>query len=271
MIFDRQNRKHKEQKKMENWHTKICDKIAKEPNFPKDEIIDMYLCNDNGYFSGTLTEMDIINHIFFLYMIDLIQLFLSVYYCVCDSFYIYITLFTANDGPQISWERPNMDLLVDFLNFHQNWDPSYIRRIMFPMLSTIFLREMATTPTDSLLFGQFEFDSLKRVKTRYGYQFYVVKWKRAMGNIASRTPANKSDMQEDVIELDVDETVDLLDDCDFPQICEEDGCSFLLTDENMDLVGAAYPEEVKRFRQEQVFIISYLAYGLSTIIHFCWL
>lgn len=38
---------------MENWHTKICDKIAKEPNFPKDEIIDMYLCNDNGYFSGT--------------------------------------------------------------------------------------------------------------------------------------------------------------------------------------------------------------------------
>lgn len=130
---------------------------------------------------------------------------------------------------------------------------------------------MATTPTDSLLFGQFEFASLKRVKTRYGYQFYVVKWKRAMGNIASKTPANKSGMQEDVIELDVDETVDLLDDCDFPQICEEDGCSFLFTDENMDLVGAAYPEEVKRFRQEQVFIISYLAYGLSTIIHFCWL
>lgn len=200
------NRKHKEQKKMENWHKKICDKIAKEPNFPKDEIIDMYLCNDNGYFS-------------------------------------------ANDGPQISWERPNMDLLVDFLHFHQNWDPSYIRRIMFPMMSTIFLRETATTPTDSLLFGQFEFDSLKRVKTRYGYQFYVVKWKRAMGNIASKTPANKSGMQEDVIELD--ETVDLLDDCDFPQICEEDGCSFLLTDENMDLVGAAFPEEVKRFWQEQ--------------------
>ncbi|CAI8613083.1 unnamed protein product [Vicia faba] len=202
------NRKNKEQKKIENWHTRICDKIAKEPKFPKDEIIDMYLCNDNGYFS-------------------------------------------TSDGPKISWERPKIELLIDFLNFHQNWDPSYIRRIMFPMMSTIFLREMATTTTtDSLLFGQFEFNSVKRVKTRYGYQIYVVKWKRAMGNIASKTLSSQSGTQEDAIDVD-DDTVDLLDDCDSPEICEEDGCSFLLTDENMDLVGAAYPEEVRRFWHEQ--------------------
>lgn len=54
MLFDWQNRKHKEQKRLENWHTKICHKIAGEPNFPNDEIIDMYLCSDNGYFSGML-------------------------------------------------------------------------------------------------------------------------------------------------------------------------------------------------------------------------
>lgn len=185
---------------------------------------------------------------------------------LCHSFYniIYTTLFAAIDGPKISWERPKIELLIDFLNFHQNWDPSYIRRIMFPMMSTIFLREMATATTDSLLFGQFEFNSLKRVKTRYGYQIYVVKWKRAMGNIASKTLSSQSGTQEDVIEVD-DDTVDLLDDCESPVICEEDGCSFLLTDENMDLVGAAYPEEVKRFWHEQVFIFSHLTFDIGFI------
>jgi len=61
MIFDWQNRRHKEQKREENWYSKICLKIAEEPNFPKDEIIDMYLCNDNGYFSGHLNcDMNLI-------------------------------------------------------------------------------------------------------------------------------------------------------------------------------------------------------------------
>ncbi|XP_057435560.1 flap endonuclease GEN-like 1 [Lotus japonicus] len=200
------NRKHQGQKRLENWYTKICHKIAKEPNFPKDEIIDMFLCNNNGYFS-------------------------------------------ANDRPQISWERPNIEMLIVFLNFHQNWEPSYIRRMIFPMMSTIFLRDMATTTVESLLFGQYEFDSLERVKMRYGYQFYVVKWKRAGGSIASKIPSNESSTQEDVRESD--ETVDLLDDGDLPEIRDDGGCSFLLTDENMDLVGAAFPAEVKRFQQEQ--------------------
>lgn len=163
-------------------------------------------------------------------------------------------MFAANDGPRISWERPNIEMVIDFLNFHQNWDPSYIRRMVFPMMSTIFLRDVATTTVESSLFGQYEFDSLERVKVRYGYQLYVVKWKRAAGNIAFKTPSNKSGTRQDDVIDEPDETVDLLDDCDAPEICEDDGCSFLLTDENMDLVGAAFPAEVERFLQEQVFI-----------------
>lgn len=113
---------------------------------------------------------------------------------------------------------------------------------------------MATTTRDNLLIGQYEFDSIERVKTRYGYQFFLVKWKRAMANIAPRIPSTKSGIQQDTAELD--ETVDLLDDCDGPDIREDDGHSFLLTDENIELVGTAFPEEVERFWQEQVFIIS---------------
>lgn len=36
----------------ECWLTKICTKIAVEPNFPNDEIIEMYLCNSHGSFTG---------------------------------------------------------------------------------------------------------------------------------------------------------------------------------------------------------------------------
>lgn len=200
------NRRHKEQKRLENWHTKICHKIAQEPNFPKEEIIDMYLCNDNGYFYGS-------------------------------------------DNLHITWGKPNVEMLIDFLNFHQHWEPSYIRRTMFPMMSTIFLRDMTKTTAETLLFGQYEFDSIERVKTRKGHQFYVVKWKQARGSIVRKAPSEESSVQQDVRELD--ETLDLLDDSDVPVIHEDDGCSFLLTDENMDLVGAAFPAEVKRFWQEQ--------------------
>ncbi|KAK7394828.1 hypothetical protein VNO78_15368 [Psophocarpus tetragonolobus] len=200
------NRRHREQQRLENWHAKICHKIAEEPNFPKDEIIDMYLCNDNGYFS-------------------------------------------ASDGPHITWGKPNIDMLIDFLKFHQHWEPSYIRRTMFPMMSTIFLRDMTTATVETLVFGQYEFDSVERVKMRYGFQYYVVKWKHAGGNIAYKIPSKESSVQQDAIGLD--ETADPLDDCDAPEIHVDDGCSFLLTDENVDLVGAAFPEKVQKFWQEQ--------------------
>ncbi|KAG4922388.1 flap endonuclease GEN-like 1 [Glycine soja] len=197
------NRKHKEKKRLKNWHTKICHKIAEEPNFPKNEIIDMYLCNDN-----------------------------------------------ASDGPHIVWGKPNIEMLIDFLNFHQHWEPAYVRRMMFPMMSTIFLRDMTTTTEETMLFGQYQFDSIERVKMRYGYQFFVVKWKHAGVNISCKVPLKESSVQQDAI-IELDETVDLLDDCDVPEIHEDSGCRFLLTDENMDLVGAAFPAEVKRFWQEQ--------------------
>ncbi|KAE9622042.1 hypothetical protein Lal_00032967 [Lupinus albus] len=200
------NRKHKEQKRLEIWHTKVCHKIAEESNFPNDEIINMYLCSDNGHFS-------------------------------------------AINGPHMIWERPNIEMLIDFLNFHQHWEPSYIQRLMFPMMSTMFLRDKASTTVESLLFGQYEFDSLHRAKIINGFQFYVVKWKRAAGNFTYAIRSNGSGTQQDVVELD--KLVDLLDDCDVPMIHVDDGCSFLLTDENMDLVAAAFPEEVKRFWQEQ--------------------
>uniref|UniRef100_A0A9I9DS17 Flap endonuclease GEN-like 1 n=1 Tax=Cucumis melo TaxID=3656 RepID=A0A9I9DS17_CUCME len=133
------------------------------------------------------------------------------------------------------------------------WEPSYIRQRMLPMLSTIFLREMANNPIQTLLFGQYEFDSILREKIRFGHSFYVVKWKKAV-------PAISNVMYEDSLgefgtgpedAIDVDEAVDLTDEFDSPKIHIQDGCSFLLTDENMELVGAAYPEQAAKFLQEK--------------------
>ncbi|RAL48956.1 hypothetical protein DM860_001276 [Cuscuta australis] len=128
------DRKENEQRKNENWHIKVCRKIAME-DFPHDLIIKMYLQNDNRH---------------------------------------------GDDGrKKISWTNPKTDMLVDYLAFHQQWDPSYTRKRMLPMLSTLFLRDVAASnPENLLLYGQYEFDHIKRVKTRYGHQFYVVYWKK---------------------------------------------------------------------------------------------
>lgn len=162
------------------------------------------------------------------------------------------SIVVASDGPCISWSSPKIEMLVDFLNFHQHWDPSYIRRQIFPMMSTIYLRDMATAPVDSLVFETFEFDSIQRVKIRYGHQFYVVKWERAVGNISCKVPSHESSTQEDDSELD--EFADILDDCGVSDM--GDGHSFLLTDENTDLVRAAFPEKVESFCREQVLTLS---------------
>ncbi|KAF7836827.1 flap endonuclease GEN-like 1 [Senna tora] len=200
-------RKQKGQKRLEDWYTKICHKIAEEPKFPRDEIIEMYLCNDNG-------------------------------------------CFPASDGPCISWGRPKIEFLIDFLNFHLRWGPFYTRRQIFPMMSTIFLRDVANNPVENLLLEKYEFDSIKRVKVRYGYQFYVINWKCVVGNVICTIPPHESGMQQED-EVELDEFVDLLDDSDIPEVNAGDGCSFLLTDENMELVKAAFPAEVERFLQEQ--------------------
>ena len=124
------------------------------------------------------------------------------------------------------------------------------------MMSTIFLREMTFRPSKSSLYGHFDFDSISRVKIRNGHKFYVVKWKKAvptMGNDAGHTtPYEESDVRQDVIDVDIDEPANLLDELDVPMIHTENGCQILFTDENLDLVQAAFPEEVKRFLREKV-------------------
>ncbi|KAL5567386.1 hypothetical protein UlMin_030550 [Ulmus minor] len=214
------NRKEKEQKEQQCWLTKVCTKIAIEPNFPNNDIIKMYLCDNNGYF-------------------------------------------TENGGPCLSWGSPKTELLVDFLTVHQHWDPSYVRQRILPMLSTIFLREMASTiflremdlhHVKSLLYGNYEFDSIDRVKIRYGHQFYVVRWRKAvpaMGSGLHTISSEVSDLQQDVLIIDEDETVNLLDELDVPKVHFDEGCHFLLTDENMDLVQSAFPKEVNGFLQKR--------------------
>jgi flap endonuclease GEN len=167
-----------------------------------------------------------------------------------DSWFFFCT---AKDGPCISWGSPETEMLVDFLAFHQLWEPSYSRQMMLPMLSTIFLREMAINPVKTLLYGQYEFDSVLRVKIRFGHQFYVVKWKKAvtaLGSAMDAIPSEKSNTQQDAIELD--ESLDLLEEPDGPKVHFDEGCCYLLTDENMDLVRAAFPEKVDRFLHEKV-------------------
>lgn len=122
------------------------------------------------------------------------------------------------------------------------------------MMSTIFLREMSVRPVETLMYGQYNFDSIARVKIRYGHKFYVVKWKKAVPAMAGSSfqtrPSEDSDSQRDVIETD--EAIDLLNEVDVPQVHVDNGCHVLLTDENCELVHAAFPEEANRFLREKV-------------------
>lgn len=166
--------------------------------------------------------------------------------------------YAENDDSSLSWETPKTEMLIDFLVFHLHWEPSYVRQRMIPMLSTLYLREMATNPEKSLLYGQYEFHSIHRVKIRYGHQSYVVKWKKAC-NAASKVTyiasSEESDLnQEEVVEVE-EGPIDLLDESDSPQIQVDDGCWFMLTDENMKLVHSAFPEEVQRFLEEKVLLV----------------
>lgn len=151
----------------------------------------------------------------------------------------------------LSWENPKIDMIVDYLAYYQHWEPSYTRQRMFPMLSTIFLRDMASNSKDQLLGGQYEFDSIPRVKTRFGHQLYVINWKkptREMSNVIC-IPSEDSDTEQ---ELGIaDESTDLLDEPDSPQIHVKEGCSFLSTEEDMVLVQNAFPEKVSQFLRDK--------------------
>lgn len=158
---------------------------------------------------------------------------------------------TENEFPALLWQTPHTETLIEFLGYHQRWDPSYIRQRMLPLLSTNYLREMASCPTEGfLLHGQYDFHTIKRVKIRYGHPCYLVTWMKASPTLSGNIQTEGCDeLNEDM--MGVHEVIDLLDEPDAPQIFTDGGCSFLLTEENMELVQSAFPEKVKRFLQEK--------------------
>jgi flap endonuclease GEN len=177
----------------------------------------------------------------------------------------FVILFAENGVPLLSWNKPDIEALVDFLTYKQNWEPSYIRQTMLPMLSTIYLREMASSPsTPLLLCDQYEFHSIQRIKIRHGYPYYLVKWKRAtcgmISSVSTKKPEVEGEMNiEEVVSGDEEEEAttasespELLDEPDVPQVLSDDGSSVLLTDEDIQLVSNAFPKESIRFQEEQV-------------------
>lgn len=203
------DRKHKEQKKNENWQLKVCEKISMARNFPNDDIIGIYLINNQE--------------------------------SVEDA------------GHNLCWVAPNIGMLVDFLTYHQNWEPSYTRKMILPMLSTIFLREMASYPTDNLLHEQYVFDSIHRVKIKFGHQLYVIKWKKATAAVGNATYTILTEESVTCERGQSIECIQIVDEPDIPEIqfSDSDGCLFLLTDEDMELVRAAFPETVDQFLKEK--------------------
>ncbi|KAF3632057.1 Flap endonuclease GEN-like 1 [Capsicum annuum] len=151
----------------------------------------------------------------------------------------------------LSWGNPKTDMIVDYLAYYQHWEPSYTRQRMFPMLSTIFLRDVASNSKDQLLGGQYEFDSIQRVKTKFGHQVYVINWKkpsREKSNVICMPSEDSDTEQEPVI---ADESTDLLDEPGALQIHDKDECSFLSTEEDMVLVQNAFPEKVSQFLRDK--------------------
>lgn len=180
-------------------------------------------------------------------------------------------LSAESSDPKLEWTEPKVDDLVDLLTYMQNWEPAYVRQHMLPMQSTIYLRKMASSPCKSLLLcDQYEFHSIQRIKIRHGHPYYLVKWQRATGGKVSggasdKKPASDGESHPEVVVLDDDddeveeatvndESADPLDEPDLPQVLRDDDQIFLLTDEDIQLVNAAFPNEARRFQEAQVHI-----------------
>ena len=63
------SKKEKEQKKNEAWKMRVCNKIASEPNFPNNAIIQMYLSNNHTNFTGNFQNINIFSMSFFLFIV----------------------------------------------------------------------------------------------------------------------------------------------------------------------------------------------------------
>lgn len=154
----------------------------------------------------------------------------------------------------MSWGTPDTEMLVDFMVFNLHWDPSYVRKMLLPMLSTIYLRERPRNNTGKpLLYDQYEFHSIKCIKTRYGHQSFVVRWRKPISTSIGFThgePGESIVWEEELVEDE--ESVDLLDGLNEPQVQDNNGDCFLLTDECIGLVQSAFPNETEHFLHEKV-------------------
>lgn len=168
--------------------------------------------------------------------------------------------------PLMSWKNPNTEMLVDYIAFKLSWEPSFTRQKLFPLLSTIFLRNIAKHQVTELLYGQYEFDFIQRTKIRYGHTYYLVAWKKPAQVVDDNnytTPFKDPQVLEDD-----DELINISDDSDVTNVWVDNGC--LTTDENMDLVMAAYPEKVNQFMQQKVRIFLLIYGTLHIKVDFCF-
>ncbi|CAH2039356.1 unnamed protein product [Thlaspi arvense] len=166
---------------------------------------------------------------------------------------LYLSDGFTEDGSSMSWGTPDSEMLVDFMVFKLHWDPAYVRKMLLPMLSTIYLRERAGNNTGNpLLNDQYEFHSIKCIKTRYGHQSFVVRWRKPIST--SGVTPGEAEGSIDVWEEEVvedEECVDPLDGLNEPQVLHDNSESFLLTDECIGLVQSAFPVETEPFLREK--------------------
>jgi flap endonuclease GEN len=127
---------------------------------------------------------------------------------------------------------------------------------MLPMQSTIYLRKIADNPSieQPLLCKQYEFDTIQRVKIERGHPYYLVKWRRAISSNKFVERSSEESIiveQTDPIEIN-DPDDDLFDKPVLPELIGDDKSWYVLTDENLELVQAAFPKAVERFHEKQV-------------------
>ncbi|EPS70824.1 hypothetical protein M569_03936, partial [Genlisea aurea] len=202
----------KEKRKDEARRIAVCRKISSHDNFPNEEILQMYLRRKHH---RTTTDNDDDDD-------------------------------DDDDGEQacIEWSSPSTDKLLHYLSSHLQWKPSYTQRKLLPLLSTRYLRSSAAprkTTTEELLlpppFGKFEFDGIRRVKTTYGHSSFVVRWRAgAVGGCGE-------DDDGEFGGADSDEE-------DPASVYREEGGCLLVSEEDMELVEKAFPDEVQRFFKE---------------------
>lgn len=89
----------------------------------------------------------------------------------------------------------------------------------------------------------------------------VTEWETSSGGVVVL------DEDDEEVNTVVCESSELLDEPDVPQVLTDDGCCFLLTDEDIQLVSAAFPKETARFQEEQVGLVASIAMIIFENMH----